>query len=137
MGNPSDDERCDLDDMGESSGGDTGAVAARRKTCTSCMGNETAGQWCVRSAYRLFIVALVGLAACAAGSDFKNLCALVGALSNGLVAFVLPPLIALRVLKHQLTAAERVTNALLLCFGIFGCSYSTFAVLGHMVRARG
>ena len=136
MGNPRDDERGDLD-VGVSGVGDTGTVAGRRKTCTSCMGNETAGQWCVRSAYRLFIVALVGLAACAAGSDFKNLCALVGALSNGLVAFVLPPLIALRVLKHQLSAAERVTNALLLCFGIFGCSYSTFAVLGHMVRARG
>jgi hypothetical protein len=57
-------------------------------------------------------------------------CALVGALSNGIIAFVLPPLFMMRLHgKANLSCVEWAFNVFLVVFGVFGSIYGAATVI--------
>ena len=87
-----------------------------------------------RSVFRVAVVTLVSFAACAVGTDFKNICALVGSFSNGIVAFVMPPWFMLGLFGRKgLGMPEMCVNVVVLVLGIGCCGYSTALILDDMI----
>lgn len=87
--------------------------------------------------FRLVVVGLLAVAACAAGGNFKNVCALVGSLSNGIIAFVLPPLFMLLHFRQHENEHMRLGwpeigfNVFLVGFGAFGSLFSVVMVISN------
>eukprot|EP00457_Paulinella_chromatophora_P007513 gb/GEZN01007536.1/.p1 GENE.gb/GEZN01007536.1/~~gb/GEZN01007536.1/.p1 ORF type:complete len:422 (-),score=61.28 gb/GEZN01007536.1/:238-1503(-) len=79
------------------------------------------------SACRLGFLGLI----CGAGlvvPGFEFVVALTGAFSNGLVAFVLPPLFYWKLVGEELSMREKAFNWLVCTFGVLGCTYSTYVL---------
>ena len=87
-----------------------------------------------RSLYRLAVAGIIAAAACGLGNDFENISALVGAFSNGVIAFILPPFLLLRLKGSHLGCAEKALNVGLLIFGVACTAFATFVVLKNMVE---
>ena len=56
--------------------------------------------------------------------DFTDFLNIAGSIGSAMIAFILPPLIYMRVFKDELSMSVKVINILIICLGVGGGGYS-------------
>ena len=63
------------------------------------------------------------------------MCSFVGAFSNGLIAFVLPPIFYIMFLRKRRHVTELILNIFILMLGMFGSGYCSVDIILTIIRA--
>eukprot|EP00164_Ancoracysta_twista_P002453 GFYU01003251.1.p1 GENE.GFYU01003251.1~~GFYU01003251.1.p1 ORF type:complete len:117 (-),score=25.36 GFYU01003251.1:144-494(-) len=81
-----------------------------------------------RITMRVFIVGLTALIAVELPA-FELVTSFVGSFSNGLVAYILPPIFYLKFFGDEISRKESMWVKFVFCVGLLGSSYSSIVVL--------